>query len=212
MRFLLFHTRHTDDVQADLMVLREVRGLDVLAYQDMRLPSYRQQGFMATPLQVRESMVIELVEGRVVLVHPDTEPSVLALLVGVCRWLHSPVLRLAYLPAELPTSEEARDMFFSQFTAARFYEPRTVHLAKPLPAVDIRPADVAADGTVIEPARTPREWMRAALRTLLRWEDRFNRSAFGRSLKNPTVRALRDERPRGPKPYKLNTRPPLTTG
>jgi hypothetical protein len=175
MRIFLYASMSNESVRQDAEIL-SVRGFDVLTVADVleALSDPSPQELMHT---VNRCVIGSGQDShRAIVIHPNTDPGAVMDLVGFGRVVDVMVLRLNDLPAIAPVCEAV--LMNEDMRVGRFL----------LPTLEI------------QKARTLGDRLRAAYRTLLRWEARAN-AWFGDGLKNPVVSELRKR----PVTYRLNT-------
>lgn len=188
MRLILYSVHPSDEVQMEVLALRELRGWEALSFGELADESYCGHGFKCSPEFQRQILITELLAGSAVAVMPGEEPADVLRLAHVCAFMGAPILHFASLPTTVPEGREEEDLFRQEFAAARFFAAPAAHTPAPQ-----RP-------------RRPWEWARDLWTRIRRWEERVN-AHIGPALKNPASRALRENAPR-PRPYKLHTGPP----
>jgi len=190
MRLILYSTHPSDEVQMEVLALRELRGWEALSFAELASEEYRGQGFRCPPQFQRQNLVAELLAGAAVVVMPGEEPHDVLPIIHLCSFMGAPILHFASLPHNVPEGTESDDLFRSLFTVANFVVGHTAH------ATDQKP-------------RRPWEWVRGLCTRIRRWEDRVN-AHLGHALKNPVSRSLSAQQP-PPRPYELRTDPPPAT-
>lgn len=108
MRILLFSSHSGDAIAQEALVLHEVRGYDVLCFHELAHRDYRHNdGHAPSPREQKRQMVCELLEGRMLVIHPDSDPADVFELVYTCACIGVPRIRLHQLPerAEQCTEE-----------------------------------------------------------------------------------------------------------
>lgn len=203
MRLILFTTTDILGSQTTAMALQD-RGYEVVTYHGLSDTGYRAQGFKPSPVQVRQNLLVEMLEGAIVVVHPECDPADLAELAPVCRYLDVPMLALAALPTTPPTTGEEVDHLLA---TRRAYIPNsapkkeipTVHFALPKATIE--------NDEVMEHRSELRERLTGAWMRCQRWLDRIDRHLPG--MKNPMSREAMEKRKRA---YRTTPIPTATTG
>jgi len=222
MRIILYATTNSDHLSMDVLALRELRGYDAITFHELADPRYRDQGFHASPKAVLEYVLLEMIEGACIVLHPETEPAVAVQLMQACDLFQVPCLALKDLPDFAPEGEEAIDLFRAEFTGlnrtarkqvqaqeATAPAPAPAPALSPAPAPALSPAPAPAhhtapsdftipqaevddEGNIIDRPKTPREWWLGLTERCRRWEARFN-ARYGQLLKNPVSRQLQEQ-------------------
>lgn len=173
----------------------DMRGYDVLTFAHLCSAEYpHNAGCTPSFKVVRMHIALELIGGRIPVLHPEAPMELARIVAGTSTALAMPLLHLQELPAIPPASTEVIDALNVAASYLQQAATAPLHLLTPQSMAPWRERW----------ATLKKRW--------LRWERRFN-DRYGDLLKNPVSRRMHTEaRTHAHVPYKAPDNPATTTG
>lgn len=203
----------------------ELFGYEAVLYEELTLPSYRHNnGMVPDSAQLHHNLGLEMVEGTLIVLHPQFGADRARELARMCLAMRVPLVRLADLPMQasvltdemIDAANIAGSMEFAD-VPMKVVHSAHAHLLLPPDPTGETMLDEAMGYTAPEHLRVVRPTAPALgrlarvlgavlrpIKKVMAWGDRV----LGDSLKNPMARELREQ----PSTYRLDTTPVTTTG
>lgn len=202
MKLLLIAPPTSRNSSQDATCLR-MRSFDVLSLVDLMMPEYPHNGGRyGTDHVVNQHVMLEILENRTCVLHPEAPFKLQQQLAVICRFLGKPLLRMEDLPAGPPVNQETIDALNVAGDAA-------FDIARPVPAPTTTVSHL--DELLAEdlPPYTGERLLNNALHAGKSRLQKIRSWMYAQlsGMKNPVVREQQTVRP-----YVLNTSPLSTTG